>query len=122
MIADLVPKRRPQELAKLKQLRRSLELSMHDFCIRVQKSQPQDALPNKINSWEDVALIVEGVMGRLQQKKETDKFRRATKHFRTFCNTIKSHSTALKMLPTNNDYVKVFYGALATVIQVCCSE
>ncbi|USP80149.1 uncharacterized protein yc1106_07423 [Curvularia clavata] len=108
---------RPQELAKLNQLRRSLELSMHDFCVSIQKSRSQDVSPKKIDSWEDVTSIVEGVMGRLQQKKETEKFRRATKHFRTFCNTIKSHSTALKMLPTNNDYVKVFYGALATVIQ-----
>ncbi|EMD66205.1 hypothetical protein COCSADRAFT_188607 [Bipolaris sorokiniana ND90Pr] len=108
---------RPQELAKLNQLRVSLERSMREFCAQVQKSQPQDVLPEKINSWEDVTSIVENIMNRLQQKKEKDKFRRATKHFRTFCNTIRSHSTALKMLPTNNDYVKLFYGALATVIQ-----
>jgi hypothetical protein len=95
---------------------------MQEFSARVQKAQPQGLSPQKINSWEDVAFIVESMMTRLQQKKERDMFRRATKHFRTFCNTIKSHSTALKMLPTSNDYVTVFYGALATVIQVCCSQ
>ncbi len=56
---------------------------------------------------------------RLERKQEKGNFRRATKNMRKFCNTLKSHSTALKMLPTNNDYVKVFYGALATALQVC---
>lgn len=93
---------------------------MREFRAQVQKGQPKDVFPEKISSWEDVTSIVEDMMNRLQQKKEKDKFRRATKHFRTFCNTIKSHSTALKMLPTSNDYVTVFYGALATVVQVCC--
>ncbi|EUC39188.1 hypothetical protein COCCADRAFT_21605 [Bipolaris zeicola 26-R-13] len=108
---------RPQELARLSQLRILLERSMREFRAQVQKGQPKDVFPEKISSWEDVTSIVEDMMNRLQQKKEKDKFRRATKHFRTFCNTIKSHSTALKMLPTSNDYVTVFYGALATVVQ-----
>lgn len=95
---------------------------MKEFYGLVQKSQPHDVSPQKIESWEDVTSVVESIMGRLQQKKETEKFRRATKHFRTFCNTVKSHSTALKMLPTNNEYVQIFYGALVTVIQVCCVE
>lgn len=67
-------------------------------------------------------MIVEDLMVRLEHKQEKGTFRRVTKHLRTFCNTIKSHSTALKMLPSSNDYVSVFYGALATVLQVCYAQ
>jgi tRNA-dihydrouridine synthase len=105
---------------KLAQQRHTLEQAMQEFKARVQKAHPQDAdveLRN-IKSWEDVASTVESMMCRLKEKQETSKFRRATKHLRTFCNTVNAHSTALKMLPTNNDYVSVFYGALATVLQV----
>ncbi|RAR06416.1 phytanoyl-dioxygenase family protein [Stemphylium lycopersici] len=99
------------------QLGRALQLSMQEFTSRVQKSTSQDVAPRKIETWEDVASIVENMMDRLKRKQDASKFRRATKHLRTFCNTVKAHSTGLKMLPTSNDYVTVFYGALATVLQ-----
>jgi hypothetical protein len=105
---------------KLGQQRHALEQAMQEFKARIQKAHPRnsDVVLRKIETWEDVTSAVESMMRRLQEKQETSKFRRATKHLRTFCNTVNAHSTALKMLPTNNDYVSVFYGALATALQV----
>jgi len=91
---------------------------MQEFCSCVQKKTlPEDVSP-KLECWEDVTAVVDKVRDRLERKQDRGKFRRATKHLRTFCGTIQSHSTALKMLPSSNQYVSVFYGALATVIQV----
>lgn len=91
---------------------------MVDFAAHVQKGQPNDIVDKKMNSWEDVALTVESMMNRLKTKQESGKFRRATNQLRRFCNTINAHSTALKMLPTNNDYISIFYGALSTALRV----
>lgn len=108
---------RPQELSELDRKRKSLELALQEFLKSVQNQYPDDTSP-KFDSWEDVTEVVQKMIARLEQKQSKGKFRRATKHLRSFCNTVKYHSTALKMLPTNNEYVSVFYGALATTIQV----
>lgn len=90
---------------------------MQEFLACVQKSLAGD-LPAQAESWQDVASVVDKVIARLERKQEKSRFRRATKHLRTFCSTVKAHSTALKMIPSTNEYVSVLYGALATVIQV----
>ncbi|KAH8630245.1 hypothetical protein IG631_14822 [Alternaria alternata] len=107
-----------EELIKLGQQRCALEAAMQEFRVRVQKAQPQDVISQKIDSWDDVTAAVERMMSRFKEKQDTSKFRRATKILRTFCNTVNAHSTALKLLPINNDYVTIFYGALATALQV----
>lgn len=72
----------------------------------------------KLESWEDVRAVVEKIMQRLGQEQNKSKFKRATGQLRTVSNTLHKHQTALKMLPAGSEYISVFYGALATVIQV----
>ncbi|KAH7385171.1 hypothetical protein DE146DRAFT_759436 [Phaeosphaeria sp. MPI-PUGE-AT-0046c] len=108
---------KPSELAKLAAQRRALEAALREFTSQVQKGQPKNDIARKIESWEDVASTVEIMMSRLKTKQESGKMRRAAKQLRKFCNTVNAHSTALKMLPTNNDYVSIFYGALSTALQ-----
>ncbi|KAF2871551.1 hypothetical protein BDV95DRAFT_43142 [Massariosphaeria phaeospora] len=116
-IEEYLESTRPQELMELNRKRQALELAVRDFCASAaQKNHPEDLSP-KLESWQDVTAIVERMRERLERKQEKGKFRRATRHLRTFCNTVSAHSTALKMLPSNNEYVSVFYGALATSIQ-----
>jgi hypothetical protein len=91
---------------------------MQDFCKSVQKKMYDEDVMPKFETWEDVIAVVEKTRENLERKQNKGKFRQATKHLRSFCNGIKHHSTALKLLPTSNQYVSVLYGALATVIQV----
>jgi len=91
---------------------------VRDFCNCVQKKTCSDEVLPKFETWEDVAAVVESTQDRLERKQNKGKFRQAAKQLRRFCNGIKHHSTVLKLLPTSNQYVSVFYGALATVIQV----
>ena len=75
--------------------------------------------PNaSIASWDDVRKVVEGMQFRWEQKQQDGKFRKALKGLRKFGNTVQNHSSALKMLPTNNEYVSLFCGALVTVLKV----
>jgi hypothetical protein len=91
---------------------------MQDFCKCIEKKMYDKDVVPKFESWEDVIAVVEKTRENLERKQNKGKFRNATKHLRSFCNGIKHHSTALKLLPTSNQYVSVLYGALATAIQV----
>lgn len=90
---------------------------MKDFAASLQGAYSTDVTP-KLDNWEDVKAVVEKMMQRLEQDQNKNKFRRATGQLRTFSRTLHKHQTALKMLPAGSEYVSVFYGALATVIQV----
>lgn len=91
---------------------------MNELNSRIKKSSSADVALVAIRTWEDVVSNVQGMMDGLKHKQESSRFRRATGHLRAFCNTIKAHSETLKILPTNNNYITVFYGALSMVLQV----
>lgn len=77
--------------------------------------------PQEVSSWRDVQAVVETVQQQWEQKREKNRFRPAVGHLHKFCNTIQNHSSVLSMLPSNNNYVSLFYGSITTVIQVSSS-
>ena len=67
---------------------------------------------------EGVVTAIELAVTDWNKKRQKGWRGKATSNFHKVCGTIDSHSNALKMLPSNNDYVSIFSGALTTIIQV----
>jgi len=66
---------------------------------------------------EDVTAAVRGVE---QKWKEKDRILggKPQKLFRSFANSLQGHSNLLQMLPSQNQYLSIFCGALTTLIEV----
>ena len=66
---------------------------------------------------EDVTAAVRGVE---QKWKEKDRILggKPQKLFRSFANSLQGHSNMLQMLPSQNQYLSIFCGALTSLIEV----
>lgn len=104
-------------MRELEAKKQALEKALKEFRLKAQDGYSKDLTP-KLASWQDVTDVVERFRERLERKQEATRWRRATKHLRSFCNSIQAHSSALQMLPAGNQYVSIFYGSLVTVIEV----
>jgi len=61
---------------------------------------------------------VENAKTNWEIKRDDGRFGGIKKRFHNITDKLDSHSNALKMLPSDSEYVSVFYGSLFTVIQV----
>lgn len=68
-------------------------------------------------SWRDVIVLVEKQITEWEQEQNASRLGKAKSRLRKFCNTINDHKMALSMLPQGNEYVSLFTGALATILQ-----
>ena len=68
----------------------------------------------------DIDDIVAAVRGVEQKWKEQDRLfgGKPQKLFRSFCNSLQGHSNMLQMLPSQNQYLSIFCGALTTLLEV----
>ncbi len=80
---------------------------------------------NEQENFEGQAPSVEGLVGMVdivarawQNKRTTSKTGKFVSNFTGFCETLKSHSYMLEILPDGSEYVSLFTGTLKTIINV----
>lgn len=66
--------------------------------------------------------MVNNVTMEWQSKRRQGRIGKAQGFFHSFCGTLKSHSSLLKLLPESNEYVAIFAGSLNAVIKVRKSD
>ncbi len=69
-------------------------------------------------SWSDVEQAVSTVQAQWEAKTRGSYSARARDWARKMCTGLHNHSAALKMLPTDNDYVSLVAGAMTMIIKV----
>lgn len=62
--------------------------------------------------------MVNKVANEWQNKRTASKSGKYMKHFTSFCETLKAHSSLLEILPDGSEYVSLFTGTLKTIINV----
>lgn len=64
--------------------------------------------------------VIAAVRSVEQKWKEKDRFLggKPQKLFRSFCNSLQGHSNMLQMLPSQNQYLSIFCGALTSLLEV----
>lgn len=62
--------------------------------------------------------MTEAVKSKWETRSQVNKFAKAREYLCRIGTTVDSHSNALKMLPSSNDYASIFCGALNVVIKV----
>ncbi len=64
--------------------------------------------------------VIAAVRSVEQKWKEKDRFigGKPQKLFRSFCNSLQGHSNMLQMLPSQNQYLSIFCGALTSLLEV----
>lgn len=72
-------------------------------------------------SWEDVEHVVSSIQAQWATKHKESNVERAKDWVRKMCNGLNNHSTALKMLPSETEWVSVIAGSVSMIIKVCSS-
>jgi hypothetical protein len=90
---------------------------MKSFYASMSKSTGLCDYSTKPTSWRDVIGLVEKQIAEWEQEQNASSLGRARSRLRKFCNTIHDHKVALEMLPQGNEYVSLFTGAIATILQ-----
>ena len=68
--------------------------------------------------WDDVVLATTKVQVQWEAKAKDTRTGRAKEFVRKMCNGMNNHATALKMLPTESEYVAVIGGSVLMIIKV----
>ena len=68
--------------------------------------------------FEDVVNVMKGIEDEWQQKREKGAWGITKKYLRRVGSTINSHSTLLKVLPSDSQYASIFCGTLQTLLKV----
>ncbi|KAH7322622.1 hypothetical protein B0I35DRAFT_476554 [Stachybotrys elegans] len=105
-IQDIFSARRP---AKEK-----LMETMAKFQEHVPAHMRRTAAPS---SWEDVEQTIQAVQDEWEAKREASHFFRAKEWLRKVTIGINNHATALKMLPSESEYVSLVSGAVSMIIK-----
>ena len=69
-------------------------------------------------TWDDVQAAVLAVQSQWEAKSKDSHIGQAREWFRKMCNGMNNHSTALKMLPSDSEYVSLIAGSVAMIIKV----
>ncbi len=88
---------------------------MKEFQDLVPADMKSSSLPT---SWDDVEAAVATVQARWETKGKDGHVTRAKGWVRKMCNGLHNHSTALKMLPSESEYVSLVAGAVTMIIKV----
>lgn len=83
----------------------------------------QDLVPGPKGSdiptcWGDVVSATFEVQAKWEAKAKDTRVGRAKELVRKMCNGMNNHATALKMLPTESEYVSVIGGSVLMIIKV----
>jgi hypothetical protein len=71
-------------------------------------------------SWDEVRSATLEAQAGWEKKLKESRASKAREWIRKMCNGLNNHATALKMLPTETEYVSVIAGAVTMVIKVRC--
>jgi hypothetical protein len=71
-------------------------------------------------SWDEVRSAALDAQAGWETKMKEGRASKAREWIRKMCNGLNNHATALKMLPTETEYVSVIAGAVTMVIKVRC--
>lgn len=69
-------------------------------------------------SWTEVDAAIQTVQAEWEAKRDGSRFFRAREWIRKMGNGMNNHATALKMLPTESEYITIIAGAVSMVIKV----
>jgi len=85
-----------------------------------QKLVPDHLKSNQLpTSWDDVQLAAAQVQAQWEAKAKEGHLGRAKGWIRKMCNGMNNHATALKMLPSDSEYVSLVAGSVSMIIKVC---
>lgn len=84
----------------------------------------QDLVPGaKTNEvptcWDDVVSAATKVQDQWDAKARGSRAGRAKELVLKMCNGMNNHATALKMIPTESEYLSVVGGSVSMIIKVC---
>lgn len=68
--------------------------------------------------WDDVMLAATKVQAQWETKAKDSRAGRARELVRKMCNGLNNHATAMKMLPTESEYLSVVGGSVSMIIKV----
>lgn len=69
-------------------------------------------------SWDDVVSAATKVQAQWETKATDSRAGRARDVVRRMCNGLNNHATALKMLPTESEYLSIVGGSVSMIIKV----
>ena len=69
-------------------------------------------------SWSDVEAAVTAVQAQWDSKSRETRAARAKTWMRRMCNGMHNHSSALKMLPSESEYVSLVAGSVTMIVKV----
>lgn len=69
-------------------------------------------------SWDDVVSAATKVQAQWETKAKDSRAGRARDVVRRMCNGLNNHATALKMLPTESEYLSIVGGSVSMIIKV----
>jgi hypothetical protein len=101
--------------AVLMKARQGLSQAMQEFRLAVPEACDRIGRSCTIS---DVQRIIAQVQEQWDKKDTTNKFGRAKALFHKICNGIHNHSAALKLIPSENNYVSVLSGAINMIVMV----
>ena len=105
---------RPDDALIFNKAKRQLLDSMSKFQSHVPGAK-ENELPT---SWDDVVLAASAVQTQWEMKAKDSRTGRARELVRKVCNGMNNHATALKMLPTESEYVSLVAGSVLMIIKV----
>ncbi|CAI4219214.1 unnamed protein product [Parascedosporium putredinis] len=105
---------RPDDALIFNKAKRQLLDSMRKFQSHVPGAK-ENELPT---SWDDVVLAATAVQTQWETKAKDSRTGRARELVRKVCNGMNNHATALKMLPTESEYVSLVAGSVLMIIKV----
>lgn len=123
MLTDRVPCRQ-RELTELEKNYKKLEEVINRFhsLLPDDLKEGVSARPKSTDFFKDVSDAMEKVAHSWENRSEKDKFANARRYVRKVGGTMASHSNALKILPSSNDYASAFCGALTVFVKVRFSD
>ncbi|KAF6819055.1 phytanoyl- dioxygenase family protein [Colletotrichum plurivorum] len=117
IVAQFSPEKNYDEIA-LRETENELRQMMKSFQALFPGQAAQDVRPT---SWEDVQHAVSNVQKQWETRQKDSTTGRIRDGFRRMCNTFNNHSTALKMLPSETEWVSVIAGSVSIIIKAAAN-
>ncbi|KAF6840376.1 phytanoyl- dioxygenase family protein, partial [Colletotrichum musicola] len=118
IMAQFSPEKNYDEIA-LRETENELRQTMKNFQTLFPGQAAQDTRPT---SWEDIQHAVSTVQKQWETRQKNSTTRRIRDGFRRMCNTFNNHSTALKMLPSETEWVSVIAGSVLMIIKAAANH
>ncbi|KDN64255.1 hypothetical protein CSUB01_01348 [Colletotrichum sublineola] len=110
---------KPGDIVAFKRAERELRQVMQSFQALVPNHLSEATSPR---SWDDVMQAVTTVQAQWDSKYIDSNIERAKERVRKMCNGLNNHSTALKMLPSETEWVSVIAGTVSMVVKASANH